>query len=74
MREGVAHVIASDTHGGHIPRTGLRGGVEAAALLAPRRAQWMVTDAPAAILRGEPLPPPPREAGSTRRLSRLLGR
>jgi len=74
VRDGVAHVIASDTHGGHIPRSGLRAGVEAAALLAPRRAQWMVTDAPAAILGGEPLPPPPREDGSTWRLSRLLGR
>ena len=74
VREGIAHVIASDTHGGHIQRTGLLGGVEAAALLAPRRAQWMVTDVPAAILGGEPLPPPPRETGSTGRLSWLLRR
>jgi hypothetical protein len=73
VREGLAHVIASDTHGGHIPRTGLRGGVEAAALLAPQRAQWMVTDAPAAILGGDPLPPAPSETGSTRRFPRLLG-
>jgi protein-tyrosine phosphatase len=74
VSEGLAHVIASDAHGGHIPRTGLLGGVEAAARLAPLRARWMVTDAPAAILAGEPLPPPPQEAGSPRRLSRLLGR
>ena len=73
MREGLAHVIASDTHGAHIPRTGLRGGVEAAAQLAPQRAVWMVTDAPAAILAGDPLPPAPRERGTGRRLPRLLG-
>lgn len=74
VREGLAHVIGSDAHGGHIPRTGLRDGVEAAARLAPLRAQWMVTDAPAAILAGEPLPPPPIERSAGRRLRRLLQR
>jgi len=74
VREGLAHVIASDTHGGHIPRTGLREGVEAATELAPRRAQWMVTDAPAAILAGHPLPPAPQEHTAARRLPRLLRR
>ena len=73
VREGLAHVIASDSHGGHIPRTGLRGGVEAAAQLAPKRAVWMVTEVPAAILAGDPLPPAPTERGSGRRLPRLLG-
>jgi len=74
VREGLAHVIASDAHGGHIPRTGLRAGVEAAAELAPRRAEWMVTDAPAAILGGHPLPPAPRDSGPSRGLrKRLLG-
>ena len=34
----------------------------AAAKVAPARAEWMVTDAPAAILAGEPLPDPPSEA------------
>jgi protein-tyrosine phosphatase len=73
VREGLAHVIASDSHGGHIPRTGLREGVEAAARLAPRRARWMVTEAPAAILSGHPLPPAPSERSTGRRLPRLLG-
>ena len=70
VRNELAHVIASDAHGGHIPRAGLSAGVEAAARVAPRRAQWMVTDAPAAILAGDPLPPAPVESGGGR-LARL---
>ena len=71
VRHGLAHVIASDSHGGHIPRAGLKAGVEAAARIAPQRAEWMVTDAPAAILAGEPLPPAPSDGGGGRRLARL---
>ena len=71
VRNELAHVIASDAHGGHIPRAGLSAGVEAAARIAPRRAQWMVTDAPAAILAGDPLPPAPVESGGGRGLARL---
>jgi hypothetical protein len=59
----------------------LSAGVAAASKVAPARAEWMVTDAPAAILAGEPLPPPPAEKlhmeqrpRSRGRLSRLLGR
>ena len=74
VRHDLAHVIASDAHGSHVPRSGLRAGVEAAARVAPLRAQWMVNDAPAAILAGEPLPPPPAERGSGRRMARLLRR
>ena len=74
VREGLAHVIASDTHGGHIPRTGLREGVEAATELAPRRAQWMVTDAPAAILAGRSAAAGAAGARRGRRLPRLLRR
>ena len=43
-----------------------RGGHGASAL-APGYAEWMATDAPAAILAGEPLPAPP--SGTTRRRS-----
>jgi protein-tyrosine phosphatase len=74
VRHQLAHVIASDAHGGHVPRSGLRAGVEAAARIAPLRAQWMVSDVPAAILAGEPLPPPPVESGGGRRIPRLLRR
>jgi len=77
VREGLAHVIASDSHGGHIPRTGLQDGVAAAARIAPRRAAWMVLDAPAAILAGEPLPPAPADGVDRprrRRRLRLPGR
>jgi protein-tyrosine phosphatase len=61
VREGRAHVIASDAHGPHIARARLSAGVEAASRIAPLRATWMVTEAPAAILAGEPLPAPPPE-------------
>jgi protein-tyrosine phosphatase len=60
VSEGLAHVIASDAHhasGGRSP--GLREGVEVAARLVGGRAEWMVTEAPGAILAGEPLPRPP---------------
>jgi protein-tyrosine phosphatase len=66
VREGVAHVIASDAHGANIVRATLRDGVLAAARLAPARAEWMATEVPAAILAGEPLPPAPTETGRRR--------
>lgn len=83
IREGLAHNIASDAHTpGPVRPPRLGAGVAAASKVAPARAEWMVTDAPAAILAGEPLPPPPVEQprGEQRPpsrgpwLSRLLGR
>ena len=64
LKEGMAHVLASDAHS-HTARRGphLSAAVRAAARIAPARAKWMVTDAPAAILAGEALSAPPR-AGS----------
>jgi len=60
VRDGLAHVIATDAHGAGGSRApALSEGVRAAARVAPQRAEWMVTDAPAAILAGEPLPPVP---------------
>lgn len=61
VREGVAHVIASDTHSRRGGRASLADAVEALRKEAPRRARWMVTEAPAAILAGAPLPPAPAE-------------
>jgi protein-tyrosine phosphatase len=67
VREGFAHVIASDAHEAYGARgAGLRCGVEAAARVAGQRGEWMVTEAPAAILAGEALPSPP--AATRRRL------
>jgi protein-tyrosine phosphatase len=67
VRDGLAHVIASDAHEAAGPRgAGLRQGVEAADRIAPLRGRWMVTEAPAAILAGEPLPSPPGAAGRRR--------
>jgi protein-tyrosine phosphatase len=58
--EGLAHVLASDAHGAGGPAPhDLARGVDAAAAIAGKRAQWMVSDAPAAILAGQPLPPCP---------------
>ena len=59
-RDGLAHAIASDGHRGHDwrPVTALAEGLEAlTALVGHERAAWMTRAAPAAILRGEPLPP-----------------
>jgi protein-tyrosine phosphatase len=61
VREGIAHVIASDTHRGGGDRASLALAVTALGKVAPRRARWMVTEAPAAILAGEPLPPAPAD-------------
>lgn len=75
VEHGLAHVIASDAHTSALGRPpGLSAGVAAAAQVAPARARWMVTDAPAAILAGERLPPPPAETRSRPWLRRLLHR
>jgi protein-tyrosine phosphatase len=69
VRDGHAHVLASDAHSGHQLRPpALGAGAEAAAeLVGEERARWMVEDAPAAILAGEPLPPRPRAVRPERR-------
>ena len=72
IEEGMGHVIASDAHRGGAERPPLSAGVRAAAEVAPARAEWMVTDAPAAILAGEPLPDAPAEASGARRRRRWL--
>jgi protein-tyrosine phosphatase len=59
LSEGAAHVIASDRHGPQLERAGLRAGVAGVPRAFAARATWMTTDAPAAILAGEPLPPAP---------------
>ena len=75
VRDGYAHVLASDAHSGYQLRPPALGAGAAAAaeLVGERRAQWLVQDAPAAILAGEPLPetPPAEEA---ERRGGLLGR
>lgn len=63
IEEGLAHVIASDAHGPKLGRgPELWPAVTAAGRSARARAAWMVRDAPAAILAGDPLPPPPRRS------------
>jgi protein-tyrosine phosphatase len=74
--EGLAHVIASDAHGGAAPdRTSLLDGALAASeLIGAPRARWMVQEAPAAIVAAEPLPPPPPIELRKRSLLGRLGR
>ncbi len=72
VRDGLAHNLASDSHSPS-PRfrpPDLRKGVEEFAESAPAYAEWMVTDAPAAILEGEPLPRPPRAQAPRRGIRR----
>jgi protein-tyrosine phosphatase len=59
IADGRAHVIASDVHSAAGRRATLAEGLAAAAQESPERARWMVTEAPAAILAGDPLAPPP---------------
>lgn len=62
VQDGIAHVIASDSHSLAGPeRASLAQGVAAAAKIAPSRSTWMVTEAPQAILAGEPLPRAPED-------------
>jgi len=73
VREGLAHNLASDSHSsGRWRPPALRSAVEALADAAPAYAEWMVTDAAAAILEGEPLPKPPH-GQAPRRGIRLPG-
>jgi protein-tyrosine phosphatase len=62
VRDGLAHNLASDSHSPspQFRPPDLRKAVEAFAEFAPAYAEWMVTDAPAAVLEGQPLPRPPR--------------
>ena len=77
IRDGLVHVLASDAHSGlelRPPALGA-GAAAAAELVGEQRARWMVEDAPAAVLAGDPLPePPPLEpsggGGFLRRLRR----
>jgi protein-tyrosine phosphatase len=57
LTAGLAHVIASDSHGSGVPgREALGPGLEVARELVGTDVEWMMTDAPHAILAGEPLP------------------
>ena len=55
---GFVHVIASDSHGPHIPRQGM--AVAAAALDDPALAKYLTVDVPGAIAAGEPVPARPQ--------------
>ncbi len=65
VSEGLAHVLASDSHGMSSGRRPLLSAAAVAAdRLAPRSSEWLLMEAPAAILAGEPLP---RRPAATRR-------
>jgi protein-tyrosine phosphatase len=62
VRDGLAHSVDSDAHAAVGRPPGLDEGLAAAAEVLPGfepLARWLATDAPAAILAGEPLPPRP---------------
>ena len=73
VERGLAHVIASDAHSAAGNRAPLSAGVAAAARIDAARAEWMVTEAPDAILAGEPLPHPPRRTSARRGLLQRIG-
>lgn len=74
LERGLAHVLASDAHGGAIGRVTLSAGLDAARELLGPGAETLVEDAPAAILAGEEPPAPPVRAGGGTRGGGLLRR
>lgn len=65
IERGSAHLIASDLHGAHFPRSGL----DRVAEHVPDRnlVRWLTRDVPAAIVDGGPIPPRPRSDPDHRR-------
>jgi protein-tyrosine phosphatase len=62
MRDGLAHVLASDAHAATGPAPpDLSAGLDAAHAIVGRRAHWMAVEAPAAILAGTHLPAAPSD-------------
>jgi protein-tyrosine phosphatase len=60
VSEGLAHVLASDSHGPRVGRSPrLSAGAAAVDRLVPGRGAWMVSEVPAAVLAGESVPAPP---------------
>ena len=62
LRDGLVHSLASDAHAAVGRPPGLQAGLDAAARHLPGipgQARWLTSDAPAAILAGDPLPPRP---------------
>ena len=68
LDSGLAHLVASDWHGGTIRRSGLRAGALAAG--DPALAAWLTEAVPRALLAGMPPPPRPTALGSRRRWRR----
>jgi protein-tyrosine phosphatase len=74
-RDGLVHAVASDGHRGAAwrPVTALADARESlSSLVGPGRAEWLVAEAPRAIIDGRPLPsePPTRVTGRRRLFSR----
>lgn len=63
LKLGLVHVLASDVHGPHIREVGLGSAVQA--VRDEGLARYLASEAPAAIVAGEPLPrrPDPRRRG-----------
>ena len=74
VKEGMAHVIASDAHGPAAPgRATLAQGMEVAVdLVGEARARWLVEEVPTAIVAGEAIPRAPEATARKRGLLRRL--
>jgi protein-tyrosine phosphatase len=58
VREGLAHVVASDAHDHERRPPDMRPGLDACGLAQAER-EWLVRDVPAAVLAGREIPPAP---------------
>jgi protein-tyrosine phosphatase len=71
VREGIAHLLASDAHHASVREVGM--STAARAVGGGDLGQWLTWDVPAAILGDTPIPPRPDGGGGSRGTS-LLGR
>ncbi|MGI8804550.1 MAG: tyrosine-protein phosphatase [Thermoleophilaceae bacterium] len=72
--EGLVHSVSSDAHDPDRRAPVLSAGLKAMESELAGRSQWLTVEAPAAILRGDPLPSPPTQSARPRKgLRRLFG-
>jgi len=71
VREGLAHLIASDAHHASVRAVGMAAAAKAVG--GGALGQWLTWDVPAAIIGDTPIPPRPEGGGRKGWLGRLLG-
>lgn len=68
VRNGLAHLLASDAHRAEVREAGMQAAARTVGEEA--LARWLTEEVPGAIVTGEPIPPRPRPSARRRRWSR----